>query len=247
MQVMAVHSYRGGTGKTLLATNLSASYARKEKVCLIDYDLSAPSLHSFFDIKAPDWWINDYLNGDCDIDECIVEVLPNLFVGPANPDAEAIRELMGKGRAWESQALNKTLQLRESLSTLGFSKIVFDTTPGLSYSSINAVVGSDIVTLVMRMDSLDILGTKEMIKGVYQLLEKPTYMVVNMVLPEQVEVYESVLKKTFPNQKYAYLPCLCEIRGLIAKGTNILIDAGLEYSEDLVKLAKDIELETQNV
>ena len=244
MQVISVHSYRGGTGKTLLSTNMAATYARTEKVCLMDYDLNAPSLHSYFKIKDQDWWINDYLNGDCDIDECIVEVLPNLYLGPANPDAEAIRELMGKGRAWESQALTKTLELRETLAAQGFSKIVFDTTPGLSYSSINAVVGSDIITLVMRMDSLDILGTKEMIKGVYQLLEKPTYMVVNMVLPEQIEMYEPVLRKTFAGQKYSYLPCLCEIRGLIAKGTNILIDEDLEYAADLVKLAKTVESET---
>ena len=68
MLVMSIHSYRGGTGKTLLATNLAATYARKEKVLLLDYDLRAPSLHSLFD-DQPDWWINDYLNGDCEIEE----------------------------------------------------------------------------------------------------------------------------------------------------------------------------------
>ena len=86
MLVMSVHSYRGGTGKTLLSTNLAATYARKEKVCLLDYDLRAPSLHSLFDVDMPDWWINDYLNGDCDIEEAIVEVRPNLYAGLANPD-----------------------------------------------------------------------------------------------------------------------------------------------------------------
>ena len=241
MQVMAFHSYRGGTGKTLLSTNIAAVYARKEKVCIVDYDLRAPSLHSFFKVKEPDWWINDFLNGNCEIDECLIEVLPNLFIGPANPEAEAIRELMDKDRAWESQALTKTLQLRDLLSNQGFSKLIFDTSPGIAFSSINAVVGSDLVSLVMRMDSLDILGTKEMIKGVYELLERPTYMVVNMVLPQQTEIYEPVLKRTFGQQNYAYLPCLCEIRDLIAQGKNILIDEEMEYAEDLKKLAYNLE------
>ena len=241
MLVMSVHSYRGGTGKTLLATNLAATYARNEKVCLLDYDLRAQSLHSIFDIEMPDWWINDYLNGDCDIDEAITEVLPNLYVALANPDAEAIREMMGKGRSWETQALTRTIGLKQTLSDMGFGKLIFDTAPGLAYSSINAVVSSDLTMLVMRMDSLDILGTKEMVKGVYELLEKPTYIVVNMVLPEQVEAQSDVLKKTFGDQPMAFLPCLCEIRALLAKGNTILIDEGLEYSDSLLKLSHDVE------
>ncbi len=247
MLVMSVHSYRGGTGKTLLSTNLAASYARKEKVCLMDYDLRAPSLHSLFDIEMPDWWINDYLNGDCEIDEVITEVLPNLYVGLANPDAEAIREMMGKGRSWETQALSKTIQMREALDKLGFGKIIFDTAPGLAYSSINAVVGSDVVALVMRMDALDILGTKEMVKGVYELLEKPTYFVVNMVLPEQVEAHFALLQSTFGDKTAAYLPCLCEVRALLAKGKTILIDEGLGYSEALIGLARDLEAATKEL
>jgi MinD-like ATPase involved in chromosome partitioning or flagellar assembly len=241
MIVMSIHSYRGGTGKTLMGTNLAASYARDEKVCLLDYDLRAPSLHNMFTTEQPDWWLNDFLNGDCEIDECLVEALPNMYVGLANPDAEAIREMMGKGRSWETQALTRTIGLKKTLTDQGFGKLIFDTAPGLAYSSINAVVSSDITMLVMRMDSLDILGTKEMVKGVYELLEKPTYIVVNMVLPEQVEAQSAVLKKTFGDQPMAYLPCLCEIRALLAKGNTILIDEGLEYSESLLKLSHDVE------
>jgi septum site-determining protein MinD len=241
MLVMSVHSYRGGTGKTLLSTNLAATYARKEKVCLLDYDLRAPSLHSLFDVDMPDWWINDYLNGDCEIEEAIVEVRPNLYAGLANPDAEAIREMMGKGRSWETQALSKTIQIRDALEKQDFGKIIFDTAPGLAYSSINAVVGSDVVALVMRMDALDIMGTQEMVKGVYEILEKPTHFVVNMVLPEQVEAHESILQSTFGNSEAIYLPCLCEVRSQIAKGNTILIDEGLGYSDALVGLAKTLE------
>jgi MinD-like ATPase involved in chromosome partitioning or flagellar assembly len=244
---MSVHSYRGGTGKTLLATNLSATYARKEKVLLLDYDLRAPSLHSLFDSDLPDWWLNDYLNGDCDIDECMMEVVPNLYVALANPEAEAIREMMGKGRAWETQALSKTIQIRDTMANLGFGKIIFDTAPGLAYSSINAVVGSDVVALVMRLDALDILGTKEMIRGVYELLEKPTFIVLNMVLPEQMEAQGSILKQTFGNQPTAFFPCICEVRGLLAKNQKIMIDEGLGYSEALVSLADQLEKASEKV
>ena len=48
-KIVAIHSYKGGTGKTSLSVNLAATYARKGyKVCLMDLDFRAPSLHVLF-------------------------------------------------------------------------------------------------------------------------------------------------------------------------------------------------------
>jgi MinD-like ATPase involved in chromosome partitioning or flagellar assembly len=236
-----VHSYRGGTGKTLLSINLAASYAKTGKVCLLDYDFKAPSLQGMFKAESPDFWLNDYLNGDCEIKEAITEVFPNLFVGFACSDAEAIRDMVGKSRSWETEALNKTVSLKETLADEGFSKVIFDTPPGLAYSSINAVIASDIVTLVMRMDSLDILGTKEMVKEVYEILEKPSVIAVNMVLPAQKKALSQTIENLFGNRILGYIPCLCEVRSYISEGKSILIDEKLPYSEAVLKLAHDID------
>lgn len=236
-----VHSYRGGTGKTLLSINLAASYSKNEKVCLLDYDFKAPSLHGMFKASTPDFYVNDYLNGECEIQEAIIEVSPNLYAGLACPDSEAIRDMVGKSRSWETEALNKTVSLKATLADMGFTKVIFDTPPGLAYSSINAVIASDIVVLVMRMDSLDILGTKEMVKEVYEILEKPSVVAVNMVLPAQQKVLSQTIEKLFGSQILAYIPCLCEVRTYIAEGKPILINEKLPYSEALLKLAKDIE------
>jgi MinD-like ATPase involved in chromosome partitioning or flagellar assembly len=235
-----IHSYRGGTGKTLLATNLAATYSKKEKVCLLDYDFSAPGLHGMLKV-SPDFWINDYLNGDCEIKEVISEAYPNLYVGLANPDAEAIRDIVGKSRSWETEALNKTVSLRATLEEMGFNKIIFDTPPGLAYSAINAVIASDLVALVMRMESMDILGTKEMMKGVYELLEKPSVVAVNMVTPTQRKVLTSTLEKIFGEQILGYIPCLCEVKSYIAEGKHILVDEKLPYSDAVSNLAHYIE------
>jgi MinD-like ATPase involved in chromosome partitioning or flagellar assembly len=236
-----VHSYRGGTGKTLLSTNLAASYAKKEKVCLLDYDFRAPSLHGMFKGSAPDYWVNDFLNDECEIEEVLCEVFPNLHVGFACPDAEAIRDMVGKSRTWETEALNKTVSLKQSLTDKGFSKLVFDTPPGLAYASINAVIASDVIALVMRMESLDIIGTKEMVKGIYELLEKPSFVIVNMVLPAQKEVLTPTIEKIFGKQVLDYIPCLCDVRSYIARGKTILIEEELDYSKSVLKLSKDIE------
>jgi septum site-determining protein MinD len=257
MLAITVHSYRGGTGKTLLATNLGASYSKKEKVCLFDYDFRAPSLFKMFDEPTPEYYLNDFLNGECDIKDVLVDVYPNLCVGFASPDVVDIREMMGKSRTWERDALNRTVMMRKPLMDMGFEKIIFDSSPGLAYSSINAVIGSDVTALVMRMDALDIVGTKEMMKGVHELLNKPTFIIVNMVLPEQVEAFNRVLKETFVDQTLSYLPCLCSVRALLAQGKEILIDDDLlcdegkelhldgeivsNYSDAVRKLADKIE------
>ncbi len=241
MFAIMVHSYRGGTGKTLLALNLAAAYAKNQKVCLLDYDFSAPGLYGLLKLPAPDFWINDFLNGDCDIDEVISEVYPNLHIGLANPDAEAIRDIVGKSRSWQTEALQQTIFLKETINKLGFKTLIFDTPPGLAYSAINAVIASDIVALVMRLESIDILGTKETMKGVYELLEKPSFIVVNMVLPPQRAALSTTLEKIFGDHKIAYIPCLCDVRGYIAQGKQILIDEKLDYSNAVLNLSQELE------
>jgi MinD-like ATPase involved in chromosome partitioning or flagellar assembly len=149
--------------------------------------------------------------------------------------------LVGKSRSWETEALNKTVSLRAILTEMGFNKIIFDTPPGLAYSAINAVIASDIVVLVMRMESMDILGTKEMMKGVYELLEKPSVVAVNMVTPTQRKVLTPTLEKIFGEQILGYVPCLCEVKSYIAEGKPILINEKLAYSDAVLKLAGYIE------
>jgi septum site-determining protein MinD len=241
MFAVMVHSYRGGTGKTLLATNLAGAYAKNEKVCLLDYDFSAPSLHGSLKLPTPDFWINDVLNDDCEIEDAITEFQPNIYVGMANPEAEAIRDIVGKSRSWQTEALQKTVSIKETLAEMDFGKLIFDTPPGLAYSAINAVIASDVIALVMRLESIDILGTKETMKGVYDLLEKPTFIVVNMVLPTQKAALASSLENIFPDQPIVYVPCLCDVRGYIAQGKQILIDEKIGYAEAVLKLSKDLD------
>ena len=107
--------------------------------------------------------------------------------------------------------------------------------------AINAVIASDVVALVMRLESIDILGTKEAMKGVYDLLEKPTFIVVNMVLPAQKAALSATLEKIFTDQPISYVPCLCDVKGYIAKGQQILIDEKLGYSEAILDVSRKLE------
>src|SRR6185437_10262446 len=71
---IAFHSYKGGTGKTTIAANLAALLAKKGyRVFLLDLDVYAPSLLSYFD-KNPKRWINDFLNGSAEVGDIIMDV-----------------------------------------------------------------------------------------------------------------------------------------------------------------------------
>ncbi|MDW0183579.1 MAG: P-loop NTPase, partial [Nitrososphaeraceae archaeon] len=68
---IALHSYKGGTGKSTISSNLSATLARKGLTAvLLDLDVYAPSLQDYFQWQ-PHKSINDYLFENATVDEVI--------------------------------------------------------------------------------------------------------------------------------------------------------------------------------
>jgi septum site-determining protein MinD len=216
--LVTLHSYKGGTGKTLLSVNLAVIYASQGKrVCLLDLDLRAPSLSSTFN-NARKWWVNDYLNKACKVENLLTDCTPNyiksgqLFVGLANPSTEAIREMTSKDRKWEMEALARLLSLKETLlDNMNFDYIICDSSPGLQYSSINAIVVADTVLVVTSIDRSDVEGTQRMINDLYDLYEKKTGIVVNKV-PETILSGKTHIKlDTHQLPIVNLVPCSCDV------------------------------------
>ena len=232
-RIIAVHSYKGGTGKTLLSVNLAATFAKHGKnVCLFDLDFRAPSLATLLKVGNTDHWLNDYLNGTCEIDKVLVDLSDRvhdkgkLFVGFANPATEAIRDMSAKDRKWEMRALGRLLALKNSiLNDKNFDYIVFDTSPGLQYSSINAIVSADLVLVVSGMDISDIKGTQRMIDELYDLFEKKTGLIMNKVFADVLvsKSQRAELAKELMNNAnlplIEMIPCFCDI--LKTGGTSV--------------------------
>jgi septum site-determining protein MinD len=223
-KIVAVHSYKGGTGKTLLSTNLAVTLAKKgKKLCLLDLDFRAPSLATILNIEKTEYWLNDYLNGICEIDKVLIDLSDRIatqekfFVCPANPSVEAIRDMSSKDRKWEMRALGRLLSLRNSLlNDKGFDYIVFDTSPGLQYSSINAIVAADIVIVATTFDNSDVEGTRRMLRELYDLFEKKTEIVLNKVLyVDSVRAgkdkLQAMVKNIYEVPLLGVIPCFCEI------------------------------------
>jgi len=257
-KIIAVHSYKGGTGKTLLSLNLAATFVKRgKKVCLMDLDFRAPSLATILKIEKLDCWLNDYLNGTCEVDKILLnltERFPNggeMFVGLANPSTEAIREMSAKDRKWEMRALGRLLALRNSLiETKGFDYLVFDTSPGLQYSSINAIVAADLVLVASTFDRSDVDGTRRMLRELYDLFEKKTDLILNKILQDVSskpgkEALQAKIKDVYQVPLLGVIPCFCDV----LKGEGNFIFAQEKPEHPFTKILDEIagKIDSNNV
>jgi septum site-determining protein MinD len=232
-KIIAIHSYKGGTGKTLLSINLAATYvAMGKNVCLMDLDFRAPSLHVPFEVQNSGHWLNDYLNGACEISKVLIDYTEKynkggrFLVGFANPTTEAIRAMLAKDRKWEMKALGRILALKTSLlNNMGLDYLILDTSPGLQYSSINAIVSAEIALVITSMDGSDLDGTQRMISELYDLFEKKTGIILNKVPSEILSSktlkrnFSDRLTNTYNLRLLETIPCFCDI--LKAGGAHI--------------------------
>ena len=237
-KAISIHSSRGGTGKTVIATNLAAIYAIKGlNVALLDLDFKAPSLVDVFSkgIKDPvKYWLNDFLDGRCKAEQALTDVSEayglkgKLFLGLANPAIEAMRNMMEKSRAWEVAAVKRLFSLRSALfASMNIDCCILDTSPGVQYTSVNAVVSSDISVVVATMDSLELKGLQNMLVELYDAFAKKTVVLINKVFPE-TRVWSSDEQKNLINKMEKLLkhpvigviPCYCDV--LQAQRTSLL-------------------------
>jgi chromosome partitioning protein len=198
------HSYKGGTGKTTIAANCSALLARKGfRVFLLDLDVYAPSLQTYFEVE-PDKWINDFLTENAELNDVIVDLSSvatgnddndvnsspasstkgKLWVGFSNSKKEEIYKLEG-GKQEKVQFLRRFIVMREQLfSNLKVDYIIVDTSPGIRYWSINGLAIADMLYLTLKSGDLDIVGTKKLVSEIYSSFTKlgaRPYLILNKV------------------------------------------------------------------
>lgn len=253
-KTLAFHSYKGGTGKTSIVVNLGALYAKRgASVCLLDYDFRAPSLNVLFKAK-PEYWLNDYLEGKCEVTDTLVDesdrfkLSGKLWVGFSNPTLEAMKDVMSKDRRWEVKALTKTLAgKKEIIEKKKVDYLIFDTSPGAQYSSINALAGADLVSLVMKADEFDLEGTKELSKGVYEALGRKSGIILNKIPLEQIaagggkERFGKQIELDVGLPLVGMIPCMCELMAYGGKTIYTLEKPDHAFSKSITEIAESLE------
>ncbi len=212
---VAVHSSKGGTGKTCISVNLAALLAVEGyNVCLLDMDLKAPCLCTFFD-RYPKWWLNEYLDGKCNIDSVLYDITNQFrtngrfIIGLSNPNIGAIRQISNMDRKWQAKALKLLLDAKRSIFMNGTDVLILDTGPGVEFESVNAIAVSDLVLSVIKPNKINYVCTEQLVKGVYTTLAKKCYVVENMCHMLPLDLSRN--KEVFGLSVIASIPCICDV------------------------------------
>lgn len=231
-KTLAFHSYKGGTGKTTLITNIAALYAKSGvNVGLLDFDLYAPSLGTYFR-KKPSAYLNDLLSGQAEISDVVVDMTAELdlsgklIVGFSSSRKEDVHEIeINHDSKWQLQALRRFLAAKKELfADYKLDYLLLDTSPGIRYWSINTLATADFLFLVMKDSDMDIEGTRKMASDIYDSLSRfgsKYYIVLNKVpgasassasMPDDEKAWIAGIERAVGAQVVGSIPCFCDIQ-----------------------------------
>jgi septum site-determining protein MinD len=192
-KVIAIHSYRGGTGKSNLTANIAVVLAASGKrVAVVDTDIQSPGVHLLFGLEDTSGLktLNDYLWERCAIRETAADVTPASLQGdgrvwlvPSSLQAGEIAKVLREG--YDVGLLNDGF--RDLIDDLALDYLLIDTHPGLNEETLLSIAVSDELIVLMRPDRQDFLGTAVTVDVARKLDVKGLVMVLNKVLPNVAE------------------------------------------------------------
>jgi cellulose biosynthesis protein BcsQ len=186
-------SHKGGVGKTSIAVNLAVHLAKTgHAVCLLDNDFHGPSIQTFF--KSNVTWVNEYLLGNEDLTNCLQNVsnslnLPGkLWVGFADPTPEAIQTIIRIDQKSSIRMLQNLIKLKKKLASKPYfiDYLIVDCSPGTGYSTVNVMLTTDSSLFIVKLSNADILGTSQMIAGLYKQLKNRSLVLANLIPKEAI-------------------------------------------------------------
>ncbi len=190
LKSLAILSHKGGVGKTSIAVNLAIHLAKRGKhVCLLDADFHGPSLFTFFQRSSTTHWLNGYLLGEVRVENCLENVAPalklpgNLFIAFADPTAEAIQTIVRIDQKTSIIMLQNLIKLKKTIKEEPYNVDYFivDCSPGTGYSTVNVMLITDSSLFIVRLSNADIIGTSQMIAGLYNQLKSRSLVLANLI------------------------------------------------------------------
>jgi len=191
-EIISVHSFRGGTGKSNLVANMATSLAMLgHRVGIVDTDIQSPGVHMMFgmDEQPVQRTLNDYLWSRTSIEDAAfaLDQLDDpqrpflkdlkLWLVPSSLQPNDIAKVLREG--YDVNLLQQGFH--RLVRSLNLDYLIIDTHPGLDEETLLAIAMSNTLLLTLRTDKQDKLGTAVTI-DIAQRLEVPKIrLVVNYV------------------------------------------------------------------
>lgn len=225
-QIISIHSYRGGTGKSNTTANLAALMAAGgRRVGIVDTDIQSPGIHILFGLDEAQIHhsLNDYLWGNCHIKETAYDVTPRLggsvsgqvFLIPSSMKAGDIARVLREG--YDVGVLRDGFH--ELIEALKLDLLMIDTHPGLNEETLLSIAISDTLAILLRPDQQDYQGTSVTVE-VARKLDVPRLVLIVNKVPAVFDMADvrARVQQTYNCEVAAVLPHCDEMMTLASAG-----------------------------
>jgi MinD-like ATPase involved in chromosome partitioning or flagellar assembly len=260
LDIIILHSQKGGPGKTTLSCNIAHELARRgNKTILIDLDIAQPTIQHIF--KIPDkkikHTINDVLMGKKKVSEDVVLETkdPNLHLIVAKENVEYGEGLLSLLEDIQQYSFFALHEMTKFLKRMGFRYVVYDLAPGYRMESVNAAAIADARIFVIRPSTFSFEGAKQMLRDIYKKLDirSLSFFVFNQLPPKLKDENQKLLEdwkdeiiKIYKPDKITFLdflPISFDVMELGIKGEYIFPEDSFLYK----KLSAMVDKVTQDI
>jgi MinD-like ATPase involved in chromosome partitioning or flagellar assembly len=252
-QIISVHSFRGGTGKSNVTSNLATLIARSgRRVGVVDTDIQSPGIHILFGLGEDRirYTLNDYLWGRCAIEDAVYDVSSvlkqkqSLFgkqgsiqLLPSSIKTNEISRILREG--YDARLLNNGL--RDLTQRLKLDYLFIDTHPGINEETLLSIILSDILILILRPDHQDYQGTAVAVDVARKLEVPKMFLVVNKALPSLgFSELKQRVENTYKTTVAGILPISEEMLELGSRDIFSLRYPDHPWTEEVSKIAKQV-------
>jgi len=219
-QIVSIHSFRGGTGKSNISANVTTLLAAQGlRVGVVDTDIQSPGIHVLFGMDADriTFALNDYLWNECEIEQAAYDVTDGLDTGipgrvfliPSSIRAGQIARVLRDG--YDVSLLNDGFHAL--IDALKLDVLVIDTHPGLNEETLLSIAVSDALAVILRPDQQDYQGTGVTVEVARKLDVPRMFLVLNKV----PAVFEPATVKERAEQAYA-----CDVAAVLPHSDEMM-------------------------
>ncbi|MBE9127445.1 MULTISPECIES: MinD/ParA family ATP-binding protein [unclassified Coleofasciculus] len=249
-EIVSIHSFRGGTGKSNSTANLAATVAREGyRVGIVDTDIQSPGIHVLFgfDEDKIQNSLNDYLWGRCAIEDAAYDVSwvlgekrklnSKIHLIPSSIRMGEITRILREG-----YDVNMLIDgFEELIEALKLDYLFIDTHPGLNEETLLSITISDTLLLILRPDRQDFQGTAVTVEVARKLQVPKLLLMVNKALPSlDFKALKQDMERTYKATVAGILPLAEEMIQLASGDVFCLRYPNHPLSKEIQKVAQHI-------
>jgi MinD-like ATPase involved in chromosome partitioning or flagellar assembly len=213
-QIISVHSFRRGAGKSILAANIAALMALSGlRVGVVDADTHAPTIHLLLGLDEGQlrYLLADVLSGKCAIEQAAYEVTSGLGAGVKGrlyvvPASAPVGEMGHRSRdSHDVELLNAGFH--RLIDKLALDVLIIDNGAGLSEETMPSIAIADVALIILRHDNREYQGTSVFVEITHKLDVARILLIANEVpqvfdfadVSQQVrQIYQSEVAGVLP-------------------------------------------------